>query len=239
MGSNNYATTLDNGVLIGSEATKIIASWAGEALFHVRVDDGKQTYNISCGRASNFPPHPEVENSFYIGSPEQLKAAIESADEVRGLNFGNGLRGLRLLHSENVGFEFSFVVPDDNSRAYAAEVDELGGAVAGVVQYAAMLTGNDEFFHVMENDGKELKHVLLCDIEASSRVENKEWLWQLDYNYVTAVRFGWDAPAKYPDYAMWSKVKPVYGLHIKDLDGNAVWVVPQEAKISDENLVAA
>jgi hypothetical protein len=232
VGSNNFATTLDNGVLIGDAAKEIIASWdRGKdcydqpiSRFRVLVDDGKQEYAISGHRGSNFPPHPAIENSWYVGSPEQLKAAIESADEVRGLDFGNGLRGLRLMHPENEGFEFSFVVPDlDNQfRAYAAEVDEVGG-----VQYDAMLMDN-EFFAVMEDDGKELKHVLLGNIEASPRVENKEWLANMGTAYINAVRFGWDAPANKPDYPMWSKVKPIYGLHIKDLDGNAVWVVPQQ-----------
>ena len=116
MASNNYAVLLDE-----TAAQTILICWTGvvavlpscnivphrqEQTFCVFTDDGKQQCDITCSRWSNCPPLDYVENSERAYTLAQLRAAVESADIVQGVDYGNGHAGLMLQH----GREYSFVV---------------------------------------------------------------------------------------------------------------------------------
>lgn len=94
MGSNNYAEVITDTV----EAQKVVAAFErlvrlGRQFKALEFDPDTDRFAISCGRESNFPPHPDVENGGATLAPENARALWKNRDTV-AVSFGNGLLGL-------------------------------------------------------------------------------------------------------------------------------------------------
>jgi len=95
MASNNYAEEITDAI----EAEKVLAMFERLALLGrtfkaMEFNPDRDRYAISCGRESNLPPYPEVEDFGEIRDGQTAKAMWRNRVAVQAVTFGNGLVGV-------------------------------------------------------------------------------------------------------------------------------------------------
>ena len=95
MASNNYAEEITD----RNEAKKVLekfecAAVAGRTFKVLEFNPDTDRFAISCGRESNLPPYPEVEDCGETRDGQTAKAMWSSRDDVQSVSFGNRLVGL-------------------------------------------------------------------------------------------------------------------------------------------------
>jgi len=79
-----------------------------EKVFMVFLDDGKQTYNISCGRTCPMPTLDDIESKGRPCSGRQVAHELKTADESKALWFGNNHDGFWMRHGERHAYIIPF-----------------------------------------------------------------------------------------------------------------------------------
>src|SRR5579859_1697187 len=95
MASNNYAEVITNAV----EAEQVVAMFErlvaqGLPFKALEFNPDTDRFAISCGRESNLPPYPEVEECGETRDGQTAAAMWRSRDAGQAVSFGNGLLGL-------------------------------------------------------------------------------------------------------------------------------------------------
>ena len=95
MGSNNYAEEITDRI----EAEKVLDMFerlavAGRSFMALEFNPETDRFAISCGRESNLPPYPEVEDCGETLDSQTAKSRWSRRDFVQAISFGNGLLGL-------------------------------------------------------------------------------------------------------------------------------------------------
>ena len=92
MASNNYAEVITDTV----QAQKVLAMFErivtlGRTFKVLKFNPDTDRFAISCGRESNLPSHPDVEDGGATLAPETARALWKKRDTVEAVSFGNGL----------------------------------------------------------------------------------------------------------------------------------------------------
>ena len=139
MASNNYA----EGITDRIKAEQVLAMFErlatmGRTFKVLEFNPDTDRFGISCGRESNLPPYPEVEDCRQTRDGQTAKAMWRSRDDVQAVSFGNGLVGL-ICKCDG---QYWMVIPAGTGTAYST--DQVHASHAGQqCQFGFVLGGSD------------------------------------------------------------------------------------------------
>jgi hypothetical protein len=139
--SNNYAEEITDRI----EAKKALEKFErlaaeGRTFKALEFNPDTDRFAISCGRESNLPPYPEVEDCGQTRDGQTAKAMWRSRDDVKAVSFGNGLVGLFCKCDER----YWMLIPAHTGTADSTGVSQVPASHAGQqCQFGFVLGGSD------------------------------------------------------------------------------------------------
>ena len=141
MASNNYAEEITDRI----KAEQVLVMFdrlalVGRTFKVLEFNPDTDRFAISCGRESNLPPYPEVEDFGETRDGQTAKAMWRSRDGVQAVSFGNGLVG---LICECDGRHW-MLIPADAAPAHSTDNSQGLASHAGQkCQFGFVLGGSD------------------------------------------------------------------------------------------------
>ena len=141
MASNNYAEEITDRI----KAEHVLAMFKGLALLGrtfkaLEFSPDTDRFAISCGRESNLPAYPEVEDCGETRDGQTAKAMWRNPDEVQAVSFGNGLVGL-ICKCDGRHW---MLIPANKASAYSSDHSKGPASDAGLrCQFGFVLGGSD------------------------------------------------------------------------------------------------
>jgi hypothetical protein len=139
--SNNYTEEITG----RNEAKEVLEKFeslaaAGRTFKVLEFNLDRDLFSISCGRVSNLPPYPEVEECGETCDGQTAKAMWRNRDEVQAVSFGNGLVGLICKCDER----YWMLIPAHTGTADSTGNSQVTASPAGQqCQFGFVLGGSD------------------------------------------------------------------------------------------------
>lgn len=140
MASNNYAEEITDRI----EAEQVLATFerlasVGRTFKALKFNPDTDRFAISCGRESNLPPYPEVEDCGETLDGQTAKLKWSRRESVQAVSFGNGLLG---LFCECDG-RYWMLIPDETATAYSTDNSPSAPRASQQCQFGFVLGGSD------------------------------------------------------------------------------------------------
>lgn len=140
MASNNYAEEITDRI----KAEQVLATFErlatmGRTFKVLEFNPDTDRFAISCGRESNLPPYPEVEDCGETRDGQTAKAMWRSRDDIQAVSFGNGLVGL-ICKCDG---RYWMLIPAGTGTAYSTDNSQVPASHAGQqCQFGFVLSGS-------------------------------------------------------------------------------------------------